>query len=158
MSKLEKLITERGPIRKIGVLGMGYVGIPSAVLFADAQCFNKVLGFQRNSKSSSYKIDMLNRGESPLKGEEPGLEDLISKVVKAGKFECTPDFSRISELDAVTLAIQTPFANPKDLEPNFSALIEGIRNVGKYLKPGMLVVLESTITPGTTEGMAKKDS
>jgi len=156
MSKLEKLITERGPIRKIGVLGMGYVGIPSAVLFADAQCFNKVLGFQRNSKSSSYKIDMLNRGESPLKGEEPGLEDLISKVVKAGKFECTPDFSRISELDAVTLAIQTPFANPKDLEPDFSALIEGIRNVGKHLRPGMLVVLESTITPGTTEGMAKQ--
>ncbi len=156
MSKLEKLITERGQIRKIGVIGMGYVGIPSAVLFADAPCFNKVLGFQRNSKSSSYKIDMLNRGESPLKGEEPGLEDLINKVVKAGKFECTPDFSRISELDAVTLAIQTPFANPKDLEPDFSALIEGIRNVGKYLRPGMLVVLESTITPGTTEGMAKK--
>ncbi len=156
MSKLETLITKRGPIKKIGVLGMGYVGIPSAVLFADASCFDKVLGFQRNSKSSSYKIDMLNRGESPLKGEEPGLEDLINKVVKAGKFECTSDFSRISELDAVTLAIQTPFANPKDLEPDFSALIEGIRNVGKYLKPGMLVVLESTITPGTTESMAKK--
>ncbi len=156
MSKLEKLIADRGPIKKIGVLGMGYVGIPSAVLFADAPCFTKVLGFQRNSKSSSYKIDMLNRGESPLKGEEPGLEDLISKVVKADKFECTPDFSRISELDAVTLAIQTPFANPKDLEPDFSALIEGIRNVGKYLRPGILVVLESTITPGTTEGMAKK--
>ncbi len=156
MSKLEKLLKEHGPIKKIGVLGMGYVGIPAAVLFADSSCFNKVLGFQRNSKSSSYKIDMLNRGESPLKGEEPGLEELISKVVKAGKFECTPDFSRISELDAVTLAIQTPFANPKDLEPDFSALIEGIRNVGKYLKPGMLVVLESTITPGTTEGMAKQ--
>ncbi|MFZ2498786.1 MAG: nucleotide sugar dehydrogenase [Methanosarcina sp.] len=156
MSKLEKLLKERGPITKIGVLGMGYVGIPAAVLFADAPCFNKVLGFQRNSKSSSYKIEMLNRGESPLKGEEPGLEDLISKVVKAGKFECTPDFSRISELDAVTLAIQTPFADPKDLVPDFSALIEGIKNVGKYLKPGMLVVLESTITPGTTEGMAKQ--
>lgn len=156
MNKLEKLLKERGPIKKVGVLGMGYVGIPSAVLFADAPCFDKVLGFQRNSKSSSYKIDMLNCGESPLKGEEPGLEELINKVVKAGKFECTPDFSRISELDAVTLAIQTPFANPKDLEPDFSALIEGIKNVGKHLRPGMLVVLESTITPGTTEGMAKQ--
>jgi len=135
---------------------MGYVGIPAAVLFADAPCFEKVLGFQRNSKSSGYKIEMLNRGESPLKGEEPGLEELIGKVVSAGKFECSPDFSRIAELDAVTLAIQTPFANPKDLTPDFSALIEGIRNVGKYLKPGMLVVLESTITPGTTEGMARE--
>ena len=157
MSKLEKLLKERGPIKKIGVLGMGYVGIPAAVLFADAPCFNKVLGFQRNSESSSYKIDMLNRGESPLKGEEPGLEDLIGKVVKAGKFECTPDFSRISELDAVTLAIQTPFANPKDLEPDFSALIEGIRNVvGNTSGQACLSVLESTITPGTTEGMAKQ--
>ncbi len=156
MNKLENLLKERGPIKKIGVLGMGYVGIPAAVLFADAPCFDKVFGFQRNSKSSSYKIDMLNRGESPLKGEEPGLEELISKVVEAGKFECTSDFSKISELDAVTLAIQTPFANPKDLEPDFSALIEGIKNVGKYLRPGMLVVLESTITPGTTGGMAKE--
>ena len=155
MSKLEQLLEERGPIKKIGVLGMGYVGIPAAVLFADAPCFDKVFGFQRNSKSSGYKIDMINRGECPLKGEEPGLDDLLSKVVKAGKFECTPDFSKISELDAVTLAIQTPFANPKDLEPDFSALIDAIRNVGKYLRPGMLVVLESTITPGTTEGMAK---
>ncbi|MDD3042729.1 MAG: nucleotide sugar dehydrogenase, partial [Methanosarcinaceae archaeon] len=156
MNRLESLIEERGPIKKIGVLGMGYVGIPAAVLFADAPCFEKVLGFQRNSKTSGYKIDMLNSGESPLKGEEPGLEELIGKVVKAGRFECTPDFSRISELDAVTLAIQTPFADPKDLVPDFSALIAGIRNVGKYLKPGMLVVLESTITPGTTTGMAKQ--
>ena len=156
MSKLASLLESRGPIKKIGVLGMGYVGIPAAVLFADAPCFEKVLGFQRNSKSSGYKIEMLNRGESPLKGEEPGLEELIGKVVSAGKFECSPDFSRIAELDAVTLAIQTPFANPKDLTPDFSALIEGIRNVGKYLKPGMLVVLESTITPGTTEGMARE--
>jgi UDP-N-acetyl-D-mannosaminuronic acid dehydrogenase len=153
--KLQKLLDERGPIKKIGVLGMGYVGIPAAVLFADVDKFDLVLGFQRDSPSSGYKIDMINGGDCPLKGEEPGLDELLAKVVKAGKFECTPDFSRISELDAVTLAIQTPFADPKDLIPDFSALKEGIRNVGKYLKPGMLVVLESTVTPGTTEGMAK---
>lgn len=156
MDKLEALFKARGPIKKIGVIGMGYVGIPSAVLFAYAPCFEKVLGFQRASKSSGYKIEMLNRGKSPLKGEEPGLEELISKVVKAGKFECTSDFSRVSELDAVTLAIQTPFANSKDLTPDFSSLIEGLRKVGEYLRPGMLVVLESTITPGTTAGMAKQ--
>jgi UDP-N-acetyl-D-mannosaminuronic acid dehydrogenase len=154
--KLQQILDARGPIRKIGVLGMGYVGIPAAALFADAKCFEKVLGFQRNSPSSGYKIDMLNHGESPLKGEEPGLEELLKKVTDAGKFECTADFSRISEMDAVALAIQTPFANPKDLEPDFGALIEGIRNVGKYLRPGMLVVLESTITPGTTVGMARE--
>ncbi|MCQ1535111.1 nucleotide sugar dehydrogenase [Methanosarcina sp. KYL-1] len=155
-SKLRALLEKRGPIKKIGVIGMGYVGIPAAVLFADAPCFEKVLGFQRDSKTSGHKIEMLNRGESPLKGEEPGLEPLLNKVVAAGKFECTSDFSRISELDAVTLAIQTPFKDQKDLEPDFSALVEGISKAGKYLKPGMLVVLESTITPGTTTGMAKQ--
>lgn len=154
--KLQSLLDERGPIKKIGVIGMGYVGIPAAVLFADSPMFDHVLGFQRNSPTSGYKIGMLNNGESPLKGEEPGLEELIKKVVDAGKFECTSDFSHIAELDAVTLAIQTPFKDPKDLLPDFSALTAGIRNAGKYLQPGMLVVLESTITPGTTTGMARE--
>ena len=100
-------------------------------------------------------IDMLNQGESPLKGEEPGLEDLIKKVVQANKFKCTSDFTKISDLDAVTLSIQTPFKDPKDLIPDFSALTDGIRLVGKNMKEGTLVVLESTITPGTTGGLAK---
>ncbi|MEA2034132.1 MAG: nucleotide sugar dehydrogenase [Euryarchaeota archaeon] len=163
-NKLQQLIDKRGPIKKIGVIGMGYVGIPAAVLFADAPEFDYVYGFQRDSKSSGYKIGMLNSGVSPLKGDEPGLEDLIAKVVgkdggKNGgkpKFTCTSDFSKIAECDAVTLAIQTPFENPKDLIPNFTPLIEGIRNVGRYLTPGTLVVLESTITPGTTAGMARE--
>lgn len=155
-SSLTDLIAQRGPIRKIGVIGMGYVGIPAAALFADSPVFEKVYGFQRDSKSSGYKIAMLNRGESPLKGEEPGLEDLLKKVVRAKKFECTADFSRISRLDAVTLSIQTPFLNKKDLLPDFSALFDGVKNVGQYLKPGMLVVLESTITPGTTSGIARE--
>jgi UDP-N-acetyl-D-mannosaminuronic acid dehydrogenase len=154
--KLQSLLSKKGPIKKIGVIGMGYVGIPAAVLFADADEFDHVLGFQRTSSTSGFKIDMLNRGESPLKGNEPGLEELLKKVVNAGKFRCTSDFSRISELDAVALAIQTPFSNPKDLEPDFSALNAGIQNAGKYLRPGMLVVLESTITPGTTNGMARQ--
>ena len=154
--KLQGLFRERGAIRTIGVIGMGYVGIPAAVLFADAPEFEKVYGFQRDSKSSGYKIGMLNAGESPLKGEEPGLEDLIGTVVSAGKFECTADFSKIAECDAVTLAIQTPFKDPKDLIPDFTPLLDGIRNVGRYLTPGTLVVLESTITPGTTMGMARE--
>ena len=153
---LADMIAKRGPIKKIGVIGMGYVGIPAAALFADAPVFEKVYGFQRDSPSSGYKIAMLNRGESPLKGEEPGLEDLLTKVVAAKKFECTADFSKIAGLDAVALSIQTPFLNKKDLLPDFSALKEGIRNAGRYLQPGMLIVLESTITPGTTTGMARE--
>ncbi len=147
-------LKKRGPIQKVGVIGMGYVGIPSAALLADV--YPRVYGFQRDSKSSGYKVAMLNRGESPLKGEEPGLEDLLKKVVSKGTFSCTTDFSKISELDAVTIAIQTPFRDPKDLIPDFSALIEGIRMAGKYIEEGALVVLESTITPGTTTGMARE--
>lgn len=154
--KLKNILEKKGPIRKIGVIGMGYVGIPAAMLFADSPKFDLVYGFQRASKTSGFKVDMLNRGESPLKGEEPGLEDLIKKVVTANKFICTSDFSKISELDAVTLAIQTPFKDPKDLIPDFSALIEGIRMVGQNMSKGTLVVLESTITPGTTADMARQ--
>lgn len=153
---LSARIAERGPIKKIGVVGMGYVGIPAAALFADVPHYQKVYGFQRASSSSGFKIAMLNRGESPLKGEEPGLDDLIKRVTAAGKFECTPDFSKISGLDAVTLSIQTPFLNKTDLLPDFSALKEGLQNVGRYLRPGMLVVLESTVTPGTTAGLARE--
>ena len=151
---LESVLKEKGPIKKIGVIGMGYVGIPAAALFADSLQFDQVYGFQRDSPSSGYKIAMLNRGESPLKGVEPGLEELLLNVTAAKKFNCTSDFSKIAELDAVTLSIQTPFLNKEDLLPDFSALMEGIKNVGIYLRPGMLVVLESTITPGTTIGIA----
>jgi UDP-N-acetyl-D-mannosaminuronic acid dehydrogenase len=153
---LGALIAKRGPIRKIGVIGMGYVGIPAAVLFSDAVQFTKVYGFQRDSPSSGYKIAMLNRGESPLKGEEPGLEDLLKKVVAQKKFECTSDFSKIADLDAVTLSIQTPFLNKDDLLPDFSALKDGLIQLGRHLNAGMLVVLESTITPGTTIGFARE--
>ncbi|MCX9030145.1 MAG: nucleotide sugar dehydrogenase [Candidatus Methanoperedens sp.] len=160
MSKLSEIIKKKGPIRKVGVIGMGYVGIPSAVLFAEK--FDFVWGFQRASQSSGYKIEMLNNGISPLKGEEPGLEDLIKKVRSQGRFESTSDFSRIKDVDAVTLAIQTPFKDKGELEPDFGALEEGIRQIGKYLNEGVLVVLESTITPGTTKDLAadilKKES
>jgi len=155
-SSLSSFIRKRGPIRTVGVVGMGYVGIPAAVLLAASPSFEKVYGFQRASRTSGYKIEMLNRGESPLKGEEPGLDDLLKQVVTEKKFVCTSDFSKISGLDAVTLSIQTPFLNKKDLLPDFSALFDGIKNVGRFLQPGMLVVLESTITPGTTGGIARE--
>jgi len=97
---LAEAFLKRGPIRTIGVVGMGYVGIPAAALFADVPQYHKVYGFQRDSATSGYKIAMLNRGQSPLGGDEPGLAALVQKVVAAGKFSCTADFSRISSCDA----------------------------------------------------------
>ena len=141
----------------VGVVGMGYVGIPMAVLFADNIKYSKVYGFQRNSKSSGYKINMLNNGENPLVGNEPELGDLIKSVVKRKKFECTSDFSKLSECDDITISIQTPFLNNTNLIPDLSALQAGLVTVGKYMskEKKVLVVLESTITPGTTVGYAK---
>ncbi|MDD3112514.1 MAG: nucleotide sugar dehydrogenase, partial [Methanofollis liminatans] len=66
-TRLSSILQEKGPIRTVGVVGMGYVGIPAAALFADAPAFDHVYGFQRDSPSSGYKIAALNRGESPLK-------------------------------------------------------------------------------------------
>lgn len=152
--RLATLLDKKGPIKRVGVVGMGYVGIPSAMLFANAYDF--VWGFQRDSGSSGYKIEMLNRGECPLKGKEPGLDDLIRKVVGENKFRCTSDLSKISGVDAVTLAIQTPFLNARSLEPDFSSLAEGLKLVGRHITEGTLVVLESTVTPGTTDGFARQ--
>lgn len=154
--RLPRVLLKRGPIRSIGVVGMGYVGIPSAMLFADANAFEFVWGFQRNSGTSGYKIDMLNRGENPLKGEEPGLDALIRKVTDAKKFKCTADYSKIASCDAVTVTIQTPFADAKRLEPNFEPLVAGLNEIGTHMTEGTLVSLESTVTPGTTMGLARQ--
>ncbi|HVP25648.1 MAG TPA: nucleotide sugar dehydrogenase, partial [Methanomicrobiales archaeon] len=156
MKGLARILGAKGPIERVGVVGMGYVGIPSAVLFADSGAFEEVIGFQRDSPTSGYKIGLLNRGESPLKGEEPDLGEILARVVDRGAFRCTSDFSLISGLDAVTLAIQTPFRDPKDLIPDFTPLHEGLASVGKHLSPGTLVVIESTVTPGTTGGVARR--
>ena len=155
-SPLSSLLAQRGPVRTIGVVGMGYVGIPAAVLFAASPAFSRVYGFQRESGSSGYKIDMLNRGKNPLRGEEPQLSELLREVVAAKKFRCTSDFSKIAECDAITVSIQTPFADPKDLTPDFTALFDGLRHVGRNIRQGVLVVLESTVTPGTTTGIARQ--
>lgn len=144
------------PLKTIGVIGMGYVGIPSAILFADSESYDLVYGFQRDSNTSGYKIEMLNRGESPLKGEEPGLKQLLKKVTSSKKFICTSDFRELSECDAITLTIQTPFLNKKELIPSLEPLMEGLERVGKYITPGCLVVIESTVTPGTTTGFARE--
>jgi len=76
----------------------------------------------------------------------------------AGKFSCTADFSKIAECDAVPLAIQTPFLDKKDLFPDFTPLVEGLWNAGRYLMPGTLVVLGSTITAGMAGEILEAES
>jgi UDP-N-acetyl-D-mannosaminuronic acid dehydrogenase len=153
---LRELIRARGPIKKIGVVGMGYVGTPAAALFADLPGIEEVVGFERGSPVSEEKVATLNRGECPLKGEEPGLAELIRKVVEAGTFRATGDYAPVADLDAVTISVQTPFRNKKDLVPDYTPLKSALRSVGEHLTAGALVVVESTVTPGTTSGMARE--
>ncbi|MGD9397360.1 MAG: nucleotide sugar dehydrogenase, partial [Candidatus Thorarchaeota archaeon] len=77
-------------VTKVVVIGMGYVGIPIAALVADVNGYS-VTGLQRRSKRSGWKIDVLNSGKSPFEGVEPGLDELVARVVKKKTFNVTDD-------------------------------------------------------------------
>ena len=135
---------------------MGYVGIPAAAAFAAVPEYEFVWGFQRESKASAGKIGILNSGRSPLGGREPGLSPLLRQVVRRKKFRCTSDFSLIAGLDAVTIAVETGFKDAGDMIVDYGDLEAALRTVGRHLAPGTLVVIESTVTPGTTEHWARR--
>ncbi|MBW2123730.1 MAG: nucleotide sugar dehydrogenase, partial [Deltaproteobacteria bacterium] len=139
--------------RKIAVVGMGYVGIPAAALLADVPGFD-VTGLQRRSQRSGWKIDVLNSGRSPIEGNEPGLEELIARVVKKGTFRVTDDFSVLREMDTILIDVQTP-ADSSDHTPSYLSLKEVSRRVGQYMKRGSLVIIESTVAPGTTQNVVQ---
>ena len=139
-------------MKKIVVIGMGYVGIPAAALFADVEGFN-VVGIQRRSKRSGWKIDWLNTGKNPIGGEEPGLSELIEKVVKKGAFRVTDDFSECKDADVILIDVQTP--TDEDGIPHYESLKAVSKQAGRYMKRDALVVIESTVAPGTTENVVK---
>ena len=139
-------------VRKIVVVGMGYVGIPVAALFADAPGFN-VVGVQRRSKRSGWKIDWLNEGKNPIGGDEPGLSDLIARVVKKGTFKVVDDISTCRDAEAVLIDVQTP--TDADKTPNYDSLKEVSETVGRFIRSKTLVVVESTVAPGTTDNIVK---
>ncbi|MHA1214263.1 MAG: nucleotide sugar dehydrogenase [Candidatus Hodarchaeales archaeon] len=134
------------------VIGMGYVGIPIAALLADIDGFN-VIGIQRRSKRSGWKIDILNSGKSPFKGKEPGLDELIAKVVKKGTFSVTDDTSVIAKADYILIDVQTPTDSSNI--PRYESLREVSSQAGKHLQKGSTVIIESTVAPGTTENVVK---
>ncbi len=139
--------------RKIVVIGMGYVGIPAAALFADVEGF-EVVGVQRRSERSGWKIDRLNEGKNPIGGDEPGLDLLIERVVKEKEsFRVVDDYSVVAEADAILIDVQTP--TDEDHVPRYESLKEVCGEVSRHLSPGTLVVIESTVAPGTTENVAR---
>jgi len=141
------------PKQRIAVVGMGYVGIPAAALLADVPGFD-VTGVQRKSQRSGWKIDALNSGQSPIEGDEPGLDELIASVVKKGTFRVTDDFSVIGEMDTVLIDVQTP-TDTADHAPSYLSLKEVSRRVGEFMKKGALIIIESTVAPGTTQNVVQ---
>jgi UDP-N-acetyl-D-glucosamine dehydrogenase len=124
---------------KIAVLGMGYVGLPLAVVFADAGF--EVIGIDPDER----KIKALNAKESYI-GDVPTGE--VKRLVEAGLLKATTDFSVIAEVDAVSVCVPTPLRKTGD--PDLSYIVQATNDIKKYLHPGMAIVLESTTYPGTT--------
>ncbi len=137
---------------EIVVIGMGYTGIPVAALLADVEGFH-VTGVQRRSKRSGWKIDYLNAGKCPIGGDEPGLAELIKKVVTKGSFKVTDDISVCKKADVILIDVQTPV--DENHVPQYDALREVSEAVGRHVKHGAMIILESTVAPGTTTHIVK---
>lgn len=132
---------------------MGYVGIPAAALLADVNG-HEVIGLQRRSKRSGWKIDVLNSGRSPFEGVEPGLDELIARVVEKGTFRVTDDAEVLRDADIILIDVQTP-TDAQNM-PQYTSLREVSANIGKRIKKGALVIVESTVAPGTTQNVVQR--
>jgi len=140
MSTKEDLVKKlREKKARIAILGLGYVGLPLAVVFGEAGFH--VTGVDPDKR----KIDALNKGVSYI----PDVKtEAVEKLVKSGLLTATTDFSVLKEIDAVSICVPTPLRNTGD--PDMSFIISATEELAKYVHKGMVVVLESTTYPGTT--------
>ena len=138
-----KKIQERSIV--IGIIGLGYVGLPLAVTFALQNV--RVLGFEKSRK----KADMINDSQNYI--NDVNDEDLLNAVSKTKKLSATTDFSRIRECDAVLICVPTPLDKFK--KPDMSFIKNSCIDIGKNMKAGTFISLESTTYPTTTENFMK---
>lgn len=126
----------------IAICGLGYVGLPVGLLFAEAGF--KVIGIDKNEA----KVQKINRGQSIIEGKEPGLKELIKKVHQKGNFLAVTDPKKYQEAGMILVAVETPVED-ETYEPAYLALKSALKDIGQNLKKGALVVIESTIAPQT---------
>ena len=124
---------------RIGILGLGYVGLPLAVVFADAGF--TVVGIDPVAE----KVDLLNKGESYILDVPT---ETVARLVKAGKLQATTDYAALDTLDAVSICVPTPLRKTGD--PDLSYIISAAEGLAPHLHRGQVVVLESSTYPGTT--------
>src|SRR5690242_4907504 len=133
----EKIRTRRA---KVGIVGLGYVGLPLAVEFAKA-------GFEVTGIDlTDSKVARVNAGDSYV-GDIPSAT--LAPLVKSGKLKATTDFSVVRDLDTVNICVPTPLRKTKD--PDMSYIVSACGEIAKFFHPGMLIILESTTYPGTTD-------
>lgn len=128
----------------VGVVGLGYVGLPLAVEKAKAGF--KTIGFDIQKE----KVDLVNSGENYI-GDV--VDSDLKKIVQSGMFSATSDFSFIKDVDFIAICVPTPLDEYK--EPDISYVESSAKEIAKYLKKNTIVVLESTTYPGTTEELIK---
>lgn len=128
-------------VQKIVIVGIGYIGTPTAVMFASKGF--EVVGIDINKS----KVDSVNRGECHI--EEPILPELLKESVAAGKLMASMDFGECKDAQAVIICVETPLK--EDKTPGYVALKSACSSVSRNISPGTLVIVESTISPGTSE-------
>ena len=129
---------------RVGVIGLGYVGLPLVVEFAKAGM--KSLGFDLDAK----KVEQINRGESYI-GDVPG--DEVKAMVESGYLRATTDFAELADVDTVDICVPTPLRKTGD--PDLSYVVSAVDEIASHLKMGQLVILESTTYPGTVEEVVR---
>ena len=129
---------------RVGVIGMGYVGLPLALAFAE-RGFD-VLGFDIDAA----KVERIARGEGYIKHLDPSR---VAEQVRAGRLRATADFSLLGEPDAILVCVPTPLTPQR--EPDMSFVVDTARHIRDALRKGQLVVLESTTYPGTTDELLR---
>ncbi len=124
----------------VGVVGLGYVGLPLAVEFGKAGF--RVIGID----VSADKVDQINSGKSYIQ-DVPSAE--VEELVRTGRLRATTDFAVVSELDTINIAVPTPLRKTKD--PDMSFVVAASQEIANHAHPGLLIILESTTYPGTTD-------
>jgi len=124
---------------QIAIIGLGYVGLPLATVFAEAGF--SVIGVDTDMR----KVETVNRGESHI--QDVPAEQVV-RLVGAGKLRATSDFSVLQQVDAASICVPTPLGKFGD--PDMSYVIAATESLAQYMHPGVVVVLESTTYPGTT--------
>lgn len=137
MPELERKLKNKTAV--IGIVGLGYVGLPLAVAFADAGL--NVLGFDNQQK----RVDLVNKGQSYIVDVS---SESLSTAIANKLLEATVDQTRLKEVDAICICVPTPLTKTKD--PDLSYVIYESEEISKHLQRGQLIVLESTTYPGTT--------